>query len=459
MEAEEQQQQQQREAQQPMSGGVATTPQPPKPKKSSIREASMGQAIPATAAHRDTTMATAVETESTRAKQDDQPEAAAAPAVTGKDELNLPLPPLHLDFSVKGDALTRPLTWQRYHRLGTLQDASAAVIGKGGFGTAYRFNRDDSFTPPESLASTNQSGDQPGMSARIGRRHMHHRSDEVEPSMLLQQKQQQQRNDSSHHHHQQHQQQQQQQQRGTDEVSSLRRVAIIKTLEEGATFASSSSSSSSSCFSGSKNHSTRSAPASPLLPAHKFGPIGLTRSPSGGSAGGAISSSSAGRLINASQTKCPRAPAVLVVKVCRTPTTGSYDELPKTGFGRHEAKAAAQELAVGNPIGQHTRIVRGEARLLRYLQLMHGLEHKASGQFRPRLPIVKLLADLPHGDYDDGKTGPPVPRLLVFERLVDLDAELTPQGWARSKQLWSVKKVESVCKDVICGLKVSFTSC
>jgi serine/threonine protein kinase len=36
---------------------------------------------------------------------------------------------------------------------------------------------------------------------------------------------------------------------------------------------------------------------------------------------------------------------------------------------------------------------------------------------------------------------------------VDLDAELTPRGWAKNKRLWTVDKVESVSRDVMAGLK------
>lgn len=157
-----------------------------------------------------------------------------------------------------------------------------------------------------------------------------------------------------------------------------------------------------------------------------------------------------------------------MVKVCRTPTSGSYDELPKTGIGRAEAKVAAQEIAAGNPVGEHTRIVRGEARLLRFLQMCHALRRKKSAQSH----VVRLLADIPlpkyrgntgtgRGDEDDEEmvddeqdsySGPPVPRLLIFERLVELDAELTQRGWAKTKRAWTIEKVELVAKDAIAGL-------
>lgn len=66
------------------------------------------------------------------------------------DALHLPLPPVTLHFAIRGES-HRDGYYQRYVRKGDLNDATAAVIGKGGFGTAYRFVRDDSFTPPSSM--------------------------------------------------------------------------------------------------------------------------------------------------------------------------------------------------------------------------------------------------------------------------------------------------------------------
>ena len=76
-----------------------------------------------------------------------------------------------------------------------------------------------------------------------------------------------------------------------------------------------------------------------------------------------------------------------------------------------------------------------------------------------------MLADLPLSSLPDGSTfvddnycaqaeeqTGPVPRLLVYERLVDLDAVLTSKGWARRKQEWSVQEVEATSRDIAYGL-------
>jgi hypothetical protein len=243
----------------------------------------------------------------------------------GKDALSLPLPPVSLDFAIRGDS-KREGFLQRYVRRGDSRDATSAVVGKGGFGTAYRFVRDDSFTPPNSMLDTNNSGDtrQPdsgeeesiealrGVSSHTGLRDMEESAQSLTEGALRE-------------HHD----------------------------RRGIRLHQNSSTSMHSSF-------TSSAPPSPSA----------TKS---------------------HVAKRSKAPAVIVIKVCRTPTSGSYDELPKTGKGREEAKAAAHELAEGKPVGQHTRIVRGEARLLRYLQMAQVLK-KRKGQ---ESYIVRLLADIP----------------------------------------------------------------
>lgn len=287
------------------------------------------------------------------------------------DSLKLPLPPLTLHFAVRGDAC-RDSFYQRYLRKGDSNDATSAVIGKGGFGTAYRYVRDDSFTPPTSVLETTVSSADCDLT-------------------------------------------------GSSEISK-RRSNLLSTSDANKDLTRSISA---------NNIKTSAARGGSVPPSP---PCGATIT---------------------KHHHRNKAPAVVVVKVCRTPTSGSYDELPKTGVGRTEAKIAAQEIATGNPIGEHTRIVRGEARLLRYLQMCQAMEdikaHKSH--------CVRLLADIPmsgsRGDdeSDESSSGPPIPRLLVFERLVDLDAELTSRGWSKSKQVWSVEKVESTAKDAIAGLK------
>lgn len=301
--------------------------------------------------------------------------------VVTNDGLSLPQPPITLDFAIRGDATSEGFL-QRYVRKGTSKDATLAVVGKGGFGTAYRFVRDTSFTPPSSLQETNRSSDYHQTTNNTHdytSRMSGDKSQYQAEGSPLQEIEDVQKTPNSHH-----------------------QFDPYKT-----------------------SRSSKMAPS----PSVNFDPRG-------------------------------KAPAVIVVKVCRTPTSGSYDELPKTGKGREEAKVAAQELTEGNPLGHHTRIVRGEARLLRYLQLAQALEKKRGAQ---QSLVVRLLADIAMPMKDDqdeegegGRGGPPIPRLLIFERLVDLDAELTPRGWAKSKRLWTVEKVESISRDVIAGLKVSF---
>lgn len=287
------------------------------------------------------------------------------------DSLKLPLPPLTLHFAVRGDAC-KDSFYQRYLRKGDSNDATSAVIGKGGFGTAYRYVRDDSFTPPTSVLETTVSSADCDLT-------------------------------------------------GSSEMSK-RRSNLLSTSDA-------------------KMDLTRSVSANNMR--------------ASAARGGSVPPSPPCGTTVIKHHPRNKAPAVVVVKVCRTPTSGSYDELPKTGIGRTEAKIAAQEIATGTPNGEHTRIVRGEARLLRYLQMCQAMEEIKAHKSH----CVRLLADIPmfggRGDdeSEESSNGPPIPRLLVFERLVDLDAELTSRGWSKSKQVWSVEKVENTAKDAIAGLK------
>jgi hypothetical protein len=307
-------------------------------------------------------------------------------AAVSTDGLSLPLPPISLDFAIRGNANSEGFL-QRYLRKGNSDDASNAVVGKGGFGTAYRFTRDDSFTPPASMLDTNHSSDY--------------------------------RRQSS-----------------IDSLQVQRQTLRRSKMDEDFAGEPSSRSLTESALRDVQDSRYRVDQRS----FHRMS----TMSP------------------NRQEPFREKAPAVIVVKVCRTPTSGSYDELPKTGKGREEAKVAARQCAEGNPTGQHTRIVRGEARLLRYLQAAQQLRRRKGQQSY----LVRLFADIAmpgtddREEDDDSEAGsnpaknPLRPRLLIFERLVDLDAELTPRGWAKSKRLWTVEKVESVAKDVIAGLKV-----
>lgn len=137
--------------------------------------------------------------------------------------------------------------------------------------------------------------------------------------------------------------------------------------------------------------------------------------------------------------------------------SGAFDEMPKTGQSRSLAHAADAALAKGDTSGFHTRVVRGEARLFRFCQIVSKLDKLSSNKTR----LVRLLADLPfpgnepRPDMTDAQmeeeTGP-VPRLLAFERLVELDAQLTSKGWQKRKREWSHREVEDVARDVAAGL-------
>lgn len=320
--------------------------------------------------------------------------APASRTAVSTDGLALPLPPLSLDFAIRGDAHSEGFL-QRYQRKGTSNDATTAVVGKGGFGTAYRFQRDDAFTPPCSMLETNHSSD-------------YRRQDSIEE----------------------------------ESVEALRHSSRHDNDMDEEEYPGESSSRSLTEGALKDAQDSRQATRVSQRALHRMS----TASPS-------------------QREACrEKAPPVIVVKVCRTPTSGSYDELPKTGKGREEAKVAARQCAEGNPVGQHTRIVRGEARLLRYLQMAQQIR-KRKGQ---QSYVVRLFADIPMHSFEDddddddsASTNPSKnllrPRLLIFERLVDLDAELTSKGWAKSKRLWTVEKVELVSRDVIAGLKVSLT--
>lgn len=158
-------------------------------------------------------------------------------------------------------------------------------------------------------------------------------------------------------------------------------------------------------------------------------------------------------------TRRSAAPAVVIVKVCRTPASGVFDEMPKTGEGRRIAQAADAAVAKGDTSGFHTRVVRGEARLFRFLQIIA----KRQSQPNSKVGLVRMLADLPFDDSRnpgktlatiaavEGETGP-VPRILAFERLVDLDDVLTSKGWQKRKRVWTHREVEEAAREIASGL-------
>ncbi|TKY85869.1 hypothetical protein EX895_005410 [Sporisorium graminicola] len=149
-------------------------------------------------------------------------------------------------------------------------------------------------------------------------------------------------------------------------------------------------------------------------------------------------------------------PASLVaVKLCRTPCSGSFDELQKTSLVDKRTRRADLQ----DDSKAHVRIVRGEGRIFQYLQAAL----LASGR-SDEPPLVKLLANLsPNGtsrdnEHDamdislDEEDGPPT-RLLVFEKLIEIDAERTSQGWIKSNATWTQERVEKAALEVMQGLQ------
>ncbi|SPO36565.1 uncharacterized protein PSFLO_02036 [Pseudozyma flocculosa] len=294
-----------------------------------------------------------------------------APAV-----VQAPQPPVSIELLVKGN-LPR-----RYNRKGTGEDADTAVVGKGGFGTTYLYERDTSFTPESSLEISAPNSTRPspnGSPASV--------TENIFPDP----------GNAAYGP-----------QGGSDHLPRSRQLVFTPASNRSSTLA-----------------------------AH-LRPFADRR---------------------------PATPRVVVVKMCRTPCTGSFDELQKTSaLDRKMRKAMMQD-----PSLSHIRVVRGEGRILRYLQAANDVEPSAEDA-----NLVLLLADLPvHGkakaaalDGDaargcpltsieiepDFSEGPPT-RLLVFERLVEIDAELTDKGWEVSKDTWPAERVERMALEIIQGLK------
>ena len=149
-------------------------------------------------------------------------------------------------------------------------------------------------------------------------------------------------------------------------------------------------------------------------------------------------------------------PSLVAVKLCRTPCSGSFDELQKTSLVDKKTRRAEMQ----DDSRMHVRIVRGEGRIFQYLQAARQASNRTTDP-----PLVKLLANLsPNGSSrgsqpdsmdisSDEEDGPPT-RLLVFEKLIELDADRTAQGWVKSKKTWTHERVEKVALEVIQGLQV-----
>ncbi|KAK0557942.1 hypothetical protein OC844_005464 [Tilletia horrida] len=185
-------------------------------------------------------------------------------------------------------------------------------------------------------------------------------------------------------------------------------------------------------------------------------------------------------------------PSSIVIKLCRTPITGSFDELPRQQRNANNKPKA----------GWHIRIVRGEGRLFRYLQKAQALEFAQERTFHSGSDksyaggtstdsreldtvdntfTVRLLADLPADGHVQGQifnltpqssvgnslslmssavrvqamdshSRPPY-RMLAFEELVDLDAELVNGSWVKGTQAWTAQQVENAARETAMGLK------
>ncbi|PWN54254.1 kinase-like protein [Violaceomyces palustris] len=286
------------------------------------------------------------------------------------DGLKLPLPPVSLEFPLREQQSSSEIQRHRYVRKGGSRDAKHAVIGRGGFGTVYKYHRDDSLTPNPSL-------DQ----AEAGKCTSTYWQPVHAPSSVLL--------------------------NGDGEPDR-------------------------------KPTSSQLGKLGKVVPSFE------------------ISKESGQDPRDVASSKDPakecrkKAPSIIVVKVCKTPSSGSYDELPKTKLADKKTRQAA----LRDDTGKHIRIVRGEARIFRYLQATQKVRNGVKDSH-----LVRLLADLPSRRPDG--TEEPLPlddtppiRLLVFEKLVELGCDLKPDGtWAKAKTPWSREKVEEFALDIAKGLR------
>ncbi|PWN46397.1 hypothetical protein IE81DRAFT_6997 [Ceraceosorus guamensis] len=376
------------------------------------------------------------------------------PSRPPQDELELPIPPTNLMFALRngrprGTTLKEWAFPQRYVRRGDAFDATTAVIGTGGFGTAYRYERvpepeqsavsaspDSSFSAlsafgASSSHTTNTSLSSPGPSPKKAA---------LAPSVAA----------SPHR----------------DSIPMEREHVEALDQQECEQFDKQMRTKLSN------RHLAQTSVPQHQLAAHTSGVTSENNA------------NAPAFMPDSPQQLTPnKPPAVIVVKVCRTPTTGSFDELPRCGVPRAEVKRAeallnAQrngELTPDLSKIMHTRIVRGELLLLKFLQgaaTAEGFSHR-------RTHTVRLIADMSMhtacsavtaldplsaqastaATYERVEGGPPLPRLLVFERLVDLDAQLTPRGWVKSRTPWTVAQVEAAARDVAKGLRFLHSHC
>lgn len=157
------------------------------------------------------------------------------------------------------------------------------------------------------------------------------------------------------------------------------------------------------------------------------------------------------------------------------PQNGVFDELPKTGLCRSLAKTAQRS---PETVGFHTRVVRGESRIVKFLQMVQDvLQRRNEGYNSGAEYIVKMFDDLEmsgknqsltklnggmvqesedEDETEEEETVPTVPnRLLVFESLVELDAPTKRKGSNSKTSSWSMEEVFRTSLEVIQGLKVS----
>lgn len=74
------------------------------------------------------------------------------------------------------------------------------------------------------------------------------------------------------------------------------------------------------------------------------------------------------------------------------PQNGVFDELPKTGLCRSLAKTAQRS---PETVGFHTRVVRGESRIVKFLQMVQDvLQRRNEGYNSGAEYIVKMFDDL-----------------------------------------------------------------
>ncbi|CAD6889377.1 unnamed protein product [Tilletia laevis] len=364
---------------------------------------------------------------------------------------------------------------QQYDRDGDQEDATAAVLGTGAFGAAYRYvkvprvdSMDESSASTTSTRSTRYFGSQPaGSSSPPSSMEEEILEDGIDTKVTSQPGGR----------------------RLRDATASKRSgSALISVADEqdgpgdanavDSGMVDDSGKSTSKQARGRSGSVLRSAASLPQLKQHAIAPGTVLHT------GTRAKSAADDKRLSS-----------IVIKLCRTPITGSFDELP-----RHS------RAAVNKPkVGWHVRIVRGEGRMFRYIQKAQALHiahqrsfhnsdastyerssKKASSSSFTNLSgedtnIVRLFADLPADGHITGQIfdmtpetsvanslcamshaakvqdmdshSRPLYRMLVFEELVDLDAELVDGAWVRGTQPWTAAQVENAARDTAVGLR------